>query len=155
MIAATSPLGERAADALAQARRQDPAFDGRSHDVQRTITRRRLARDVTDVFGVACAAVTVTDDPDREHGGWRWFRVTIGDSGAEYRFTSFAGTVDDLCVLAPCPECGGDVPRAEAADLAGLGRFLDAQANGHGLPAPLAAESDAGHRPDCPLREDS
>ncbi|GAB2790565.1 hypothetical protein [Amycolatopsis magusensis] len=151
----TDTLAGRAAEALGRARRQDPGFDSRPCDVQRAITRRRLVRDVTDVFAVACEAVTVTDDPDREHGGWRWYRVTIADDGTEYRFTSFAGTVDALRALAPCPECAGEVPAGEAPDLATLGRVLDARTNGHPVPAPPGFGSDVGHQPVCPLRENS
>ncbi|QFU86733.1 ubiquitin-like domain-containing protein [Amycolatopsis sp. YIM 10] len=159
MNATTNPgsgtLAARAADSYDRARRQDPAFDRRPCDVQRAITRRRLVRDVTEVFGVAPAAVTVTDDPDREHGGWRWYRVTITDDGAEYRFTSFGGTVDDLRVLAPCPDCAGEVPRAESTDLATLGRFLDARSGGQHVPMPFELGSDIGHKPGCPGSEDS
>ncbi len=153
MNTAAETLAGRAADAFDRARRQDPGFDTRPCDVQRAITRRRLVRDVTDVFGVPCAAVTVTDDPDREHGGWRWYRVTITDHGTEYRFTSFGGTVDDLRALAPCPECAGEVPRAEVTDLASLGRFLDARTSGHPVPVPVGFGSDVGHQPRCPNSE--
>ncbi|WP_093572025.1 hypothetical protein [Amycolatopsis rubida] len=140
----TDTLAGRAAHALDRVRRQDPAFDQRPGDVRRAAVRRELAREMTDVFGVAREAVTVTDDPDREHGGWRWFRVTV-DDGAEYRFTSFDGTVDDLYVLAPCPDCGGEIPRAAAADLACLGRYLDSRAGGRSVTP--AAGVRTRHRP--------
>ncbi|MER6878037.1 hypothetical protein ABT279_48615, partial [Amycolatopsis sp. NPDC000673] len=44
----TDTLAGRAADALARARRQDPAFDQRPGDVRRAAARRALAREMTD-----------------------------------------------------------------------------------------------------------
>ncbi|WP_216211097.1 hypothetical protein [Amycolatopsis aidingensis] len=143
-------LAARVANALDRARRQDPAFDTRPCDDHRALIRRALAHDITVAFGVALHTVTVTDDPDREHGGWRWFRVAIADDGNEYRFTSFGGTVDDLRVLAPCPQCGGEVPRADASELAALGRFLDSLATGHPVPTPHEYEPDHQHAHGCP-----
>lgn len=150
----TCTLAGRAAAAFDRTRRQDPAFDQRPGDVRRTAARRALAREVTEVFGVTREAVTVTDDPDREHGGWRWYRVAVADNGTEYRFTSFDGTVDDLYILAPCPDCGGEIPRAAAADLAGLGRFLDSRTSGRPVPMPPGSEHDIGHRDACPSQAD-
>ncbi|WP_414944871.1 hypothetical protein [Amycolatopsis sp. cmx-11-32] len=147
-------LAGHACAAFDRARHQDPEFGLRPHDVKRATFRRNLVRDVTEAFGVTKAAVTVTDDPDREHGGWRWFRVTITDDGTDYRFTCFSGKVDDLRVLGPCPECRGEVPLIAADEPAALGRVLDARASGHPVPCPPGLTRGVGHTPACPIRED-
>ncbi|OXM44498.1 hypothetical protein [Amycolatopsis alba] len=149
-------LAGRARMAFDRARRQDPGPDlGRDPAyLKRAALRRALGRDVAEEFGVARTAVMVTDDPDRQHGGWNWFRVTITDGGTEYRLTCFNGTVDDLRVLGPCPECDGDVPLISANDPAALGRYLDARATGTPVPCPPGLTSGVGHTPACPVRED-
>lgn len=149
-------LAGRAREAFDRARRQDPDPDFGLHPayVKRAALRRTLVRDVTEVFGVARTAVTVTDDPDRHHGGWHWFRVTITDDGTDYRFTSFDGAVDDLRVLGPCPECGGEVSLIAVNEPAALGRYLDARATGNPVPCPPGLTSGVGHKPACPVRED-
>ncbi|WP_410658348.1 hypothetical protein [Amycolatopsis sp. lyj-112] len=149
-------LAGRAREAFERARRQNPDPESVLHPayLKRAALRRALVRDVTEVFGVARTVVTVTDDPDREHGGWRWFRVTITDDGTDYRFTSFDGLVDDLRVLDPCPECGGEVPLFTANDPAALGRYLDARATGTPAPCPPGLTSGVGHTLSCPVRED-
>ncbi|MFD5089870.1 hypothetical protein ACFWMR_04675 [Amycolatopsis thailandensis] len=149
-------LDGRAREAFHRARRQDLDPDPGVHPayVERATLRRTLVHDVSEVFGVARTAVTVTDDPDREHGGWQWFRVTITDDGTDYRLTCFGGTVDELRVLGPCPECGGDVPLISANDPAALGRYLDARATGTPVPCPPGLTSGVGHTPACPVRED-
>ncbi len=146
-----STLAGRACDAVDRARRQDPEFDLRPHDVERDTCRRELVHDVAETFGVAQSAVTVTDDPDRIHGGWRWFRVTITDDGTDYRFTSFSGSGDDLRVLGPCPDCGREVPLADVTDLVSLGRFLGARTDdGHLVACPPESRYGVGHTSACP-----
>ncbi|MFI7122668.1 hypothetical protein [Amycolatopsis sp. NPDC049868] len=149
-------LAGRAREAFDQARRQNPGLDfGRDPAyLQRAALRRTLGRDVAEEFGVARTAVTVTDDRDRQHGGWNWFRVTITDGGTEYRLTCFHGTVDDLRALGLCPECGGEVPLLAANDPAALGHYLDARATGTPVPCPPGLTSGVGHTPGCPVRED-
>ncbi|UUV35986.1 hypothetical protein NQK81_21950 [Amycolatopsis roodepoortensis] len=149
-------LAGRAREAFDRARRQDPGSDvGRDPAyLKRAALRRTLGRDVAEEFGVARTAVTVTDDPDRQHGGWHWFLVTIADGGTEYRLTCCNGTVDDLRVLGPCPECGGEVPLLAANDPAALGRYLDARATGTSVPCPPGLTFGVGHTPGCPVRED-
>lgn len=149
-------LAGRAREAFERARQQnhdpdlglDPAF------LHRAALRRTLVRDVTEVFDVARTAVTVTGDPDRQHGGWNWFLVTITDDGTDYRLICFNGTVDELRVLGPCPECDGEVPLIAANDPAALGRYLDARATGTPVPCPPGLTSGVGHTPACPIRED-
>ncbi len=145
-----STLAGRACDAVDRARRQDPEFDLRPHDVERDTCRRELVRDVAEIFGVGQSAVAVTDDPDRIHGGWRWFRVTITDDGADYRFTSFSGRGDDLRVLGPCPDCGREVPLADVTDLVSLGRVLGARTGGHLVACPPESRYGVGHTSACP-----
>ncbi|MEV6905996.1 hypothetical protein [Amycolatopsis sp. NPDC051071] len=151
-----STLARRAREAFDRARQQNPDPDSSQHParLKRAALRRNLGRDVTEEFGVERTAVTVTDDPDRQHGGWNWFRVAITDGGTEYRLTSFNGTVDDLRVLGPCPECGGEVPLIAANDPAALGRYLDARATGTPVLCPPGLTSGVGHQPTCPVRED-
>ncbi|MEU3622550.1 hypothetical protein BS329_03645 [Amycolatopsis coloradensis] len=145
-----STLAGRACDAVDRARRQDPEFDLRPHDFERDTCRRELVRDVAETFGVVQSAVTVTDDPDRIHGGWRWFRVTITDDGTDYRFTSFSGRGDALRVLGPCPDCGREVPLADVIDLVSLGRVLGARTDGHLVACPPESRYGVGHTSACP-----
>ncbi|OKJ95631.1 hypothetical protein [Amycolatopsis sp. CB00013] len=149
-------LAGRARTAFDRARRQDPRLDlGRDPAyLKRAALRRALGRDVAEEFGVPRTAVTVTDDPDRQHGGWHWFRVTITDGGTEYRLACCNGTVDDLRVLGPCPDCAAEVPLLAANDPAALGRYLDAQATGTPVPCPPGLTFGVGHTPGCPVRED-
>ncbi|UUV28583.1 hypothetical protein NQK81_27810 [Amycolatopsis roodepoortensis] len=149
-------LAGRAREAFDRARQQNPGF-GFGRDpafLKRAALRRVLVRDVTEEFGVARTAVAVTDDPDRQHGGWNWFLVTITDDGTDYRFTCFNGKVDDLRVLGSCPECGGEVPLIAANEPAALGRYLDARATGTPVPCPPGLTSGVGHTPGCPVLED-
>ena len=110
---------------------------------------RRRARMLSVILGVDPADITITDDPDRDHGNWCGVLAVVVDTARRsWRFIDVPGVDDVFQLLGSCPGCGGEVPVAQIAELADLGRHLT-------QPDVLTTEpnfsGDDNHETYCPL----
>lgn len=145
----TTGIVERARAAARTARRTDPNTAKRPPDHQRAAHRRRIAEAFARAYGLDPADVIITDDPDRAYGTWRGHLVTITEAGYAFRFLPVPGFDQVFLAIGPCPACGGDVPIADASDLAAFGHYLDAVANEVESPRPPEFRHDPGHALTC------
>lgn len=116
------------------------------------------ARTVAAVLDVPLGAVMVGDGPVRGYGiaghlPGDLITVTDPADGSVWRFIPAAASAGQTwLVLAPCPDCAGEVPLARIAILADLGDWLkpahDERVEG------LSEEytADPGHAPSCAQR---
>lgn len=139
---------ERAKAAARQARAADPHIAQRVPDHSRTAYRRRIARAFADNYGLDPSDVIVTDDPNRTYGTWRGVLITITDADRSFAFIPAFGSEEVFVIVGPCPGCFGDVPLADASDLAAFGIYLDTADDGDG-PRPPEFRHDPGHAPTC------
>jgi|SRR5947199_4511581 len=140
-------------------------------NLQPAVLRRHRAR-VTErlivMLGVPPSHVAVGGDPLHRFGTWPGAVAAVDDpdTGRRYRFLASPGDHETaLLLLDECPECAGDqVPVAEIATLADLGRYLaamgqletsdpstdDTPEDIDAPPVPPEYFGDPGHRADCP-----
>lgn len=108
--------------AAAEQRRDDTAEPATWRNPRWAARAEASATALARILGIGREHVAITPDRTRAYGGWPWPKLTITRSTHE--FTAAFNDPDQLMILAPCPDCGNQVPLVRLRHLADLGDLI-------------------------------
>jgi hypothetical protein len=135
--------------AAAEQRRDDIAEPASWRNPRWAARAEASATALARILGVGREQVAITADRTRAYGGVPWPTLTV--TGCTHEFTAAFNDPDQLMILAPCPECGNQVPLVRLRHLADLGDLIGSHRPAEPVPEFLA---DPGHHHRCPHATD-